>query len=219
MKKLVFSLLCMVLCLGCFGQADSVITVQHKKDSTHFIKYAGIALAVGSFSSPTGVIGIYWPFLLSSKYIDFSSGIGWSGVARINLGIGFHPEIRKRFYPFIAIEPAYSFKTGDITFDKAFTKAKPDERHYKASEAQLISYGVGVMWQPKNWQDPDLIFSTYIKLGYRELLSDYSISPKDPGNTDQSEINSIYYDLFESRFYWSIGIKINERITHRRKAN
>jgi len=195
MKKILVFVSVLQFCMTANAQKDSTL---HKK---HFFRYAGIAVAAGSASSSTGYFGLYWPLLVSSKHVDLSVGFGTNGLTP---GLGLHTDIQKEFSFFVSGELGYCNKSKAI-----FNEDEPGERRYDLGNTNFVYYGTGVMWNPKNNLAEDCFFSVVFKVGYRQRISDYSITPQNPENSEPTEIESTYHTYFESRFFWNVGLRVN----------
>jgi hypothetical protein len=181
------------------GQTISNDTLQQTKHNGSFLNFAGASLAIGNSPSPIGWVGA--SIIVSTKNFEVCGGMGWNNVKKLHLGLAYHFDLKKQFCPIVSTECVFSLGRGFV-----FNEGKTEERHYQVKAAQLINFGTGIIWTPKKWLNKD-IASIFLKVGYRQLISNYSITPQDPSKIDNSEINSMYHDLFASRLYWSIGLR------------
>lgn len=196
---------CVVLTMVLLSLGNPVFAQHLYRDTTKLeehrtlLKFAGACLMFGNAPSSSGWFGA--SIIASAKNIEVMGGLGWNNVKKVHMGVAWHTDLQKEFCPVISAELVHSFKRGFV-----FHAEQPDERHYDAGSAQFIHSGVGLIWSPVKWRG-ETVTSLFLKIGYRQRISGYSLTPRDPVKADQAEMDAMFHDIFESGISWSIGIR------------
>ncbi|MES2515963.1 MAG: hypothetical protein V4580_17550 [Bacteroidota bacterium] len=185
--------------VACLGQ-NPVSKDNSERDTTMPKIFIGVSAALGNAPSPTSWAGLQLAVI--KKYVEATLGAGWGAIPKVNIGLGAHTKLDKKFVPFVNVEYSVTSKKGFKFVDNG------TERHYYLDYGHLFNYGIGLAYNPKIMTVRNYSVSGFfIKVGMRHPLY-YSIRPEDPDNSYVEDIDKLYSVGFKTRLYVNVGMRV-----------